>query len=122
MSAARSPNFFIDGVSVYTDVSSGGHYHSGGTHLLWNTTLLNNGAHTLRMTVKDTSGQTGSVELEVIVANGITPQEGWRIAKFSQAELAEVAISGNEADPETNASSAYKCLHPEGCFYLRVRS
>jgi hypothetical protein len=94
--------FFIDGVLVDTDVNNGGHYHIGGTHLLWNTTLLSNGAHTLRMTVTDTAGQTGSIEIEVIVANGIAPLDGWKLAKFSEAERLNEAISGNEADPEND--------------------
>ena len=94
--------FFINGVLVSTDTNSGGHYHIGGGHLLWNTTLLANGSHTLRMTVTDTAGQTGSVEMEVIIANGVTPLEGWRQAKFTPAELMDISLSGNEADFESD--------------------
>ncbi len=100
--ATTQAEFSIDGVLVYTDVNNGGHYHIGGTHLLWNTTLLSNGAHTLRMTVTDTAGQIGSIEIEVIVANGIAPLDGWKLAKFSEAERLNEAISGNEADPEND--------------------
>ena len=92
--------FLVDNVVASTDSNTGNHYHFGGAHLLWNTTLLTNGAHTLRMTVTDTAGQTGSTDVEVIVANGITPLEGWRLAKFTEAELSNNAISGNEADPD----------------------
>ncbi len=92
--------FFVDNVLASTDVNSGNHYHFGGAHLLWDTTLLTNGAHTLRMTVTDTAGQTGSSEFTVIVGNGITPLEAWRLAKFTAAERLDPSISGNEADPE----------------------
>ena len=92
--------FFVDNVLASTDVNTGNHYHFGGAHLMWNTTLLTNGAHTLRMTVTDTAGQTGSTEFSVIVGNGITPLEAWRLAKFTEAERLDSSISGNEADPE----------------------
>lgn len=92
--------FLVDNVLASTDSNTGNHYHFGGAHLLWNTNLLANGAHTLRMTVTDTAGQTGSTDVQVIVANGITPLEGWRLAKFTEAELGNNSISGNEADPD----------------------
>ena len=98
-------SFFINGVLVSTDTNSGGHYHIGGGHLLWNTTLTANGSHTLRMTVTDTAGQTGSVEMEVIIANGVTPLEGWRQAKFTPAELMDISLSGNKADFESDGFS-----------------
>jgi hypothetical protein len=94
--------FFVDGVLAFTDVNTGGHYHFGGAHLMWDTTVLSNGAHTLRMTVRDTAGQIGSSEVQIIVANGITPLDGWKLAKFSQSDLSDPAISGNDADPEND--------------------
>ena len=97
--------FYVDNVLAFTDSNTGGHYHFGGAHLLWNTTLLPNGSHTLKMTVTDTAGQTGSTEREVIVANGTAPLEAWRQAKFTQTELADPLISGNNADPEADGFS-----------------
>ena len=92
--------FFVDGVLASTDANTVGHYHFGGAHLLWDTTVLTNGAHTVRMTVTDTAGQTASVEANIIVGNGITPLEAWRLAKFTSAELMDSSVIGNDADPE----------------------
>lgn len=64
-----SAEFRIDGVLAYTDTTPGGHYHIGGSHNLFNTTLLPNGPHTLRMTVYDTIGQSGFAEVNVTVDN-----------------------------------------------------
>lgn len=90
--------FFQDGALGFTDTAPGGHYHFGGTHFLWNTTALANGAHTLRLTVTDTAGQTASTEVNVIVANGIAPWAAWRLAKFTAGELGDPAVSGENAD------------------------
>jgi glucose/arabinose dehydrogenase len=92
--------FFVDGNPVYTDTTPGNHYHFGGSHLLWDTTTLSNGGHTLRMTVTDTAGQTASTEVNVIVANGIAPFDAWRQAKFTPGEVSDPLISGPAADPE----------------------
>ena len=92
--------FYVDNILVYTDLNTGNHYHFGGSHLLWNSTVYPNGSHLLRMTVTDTAGQTSSIEQEVIIANGITPLEGWRIAKFTDSERSESSISGDNADAE----------------------
>ena len=92
--------FYVDNILVYTDLNTGNHYHFGGSHLLWNSTVYPNGSHLLRMTVTDTAGQTGSIEREVIIANGIAPLEGWRIAKFTESERSDSSISGNNADAE----------------------
>lgn len=97
--------FFVDDVLASTDANSGNHYHFGAAHLLWDTTQLANGGHTLRMTVTDSAGQTGSTEVEVIVANGIAPLEAWRLAKFTEAERLDSAISGDIADPENDGLS-----------------
>ncbi len=61
--------FYIDGALVYTDVNAVGHYHHNGGHALFDTRTLTNGPHTLRMTVTDTSGKTGSMRVNVTVAN-----------------------------------------------------
>ncbi len=62
--------FSIDGGAPYVDPSAGGHYHMGGGHGAWNTTLLSDGPHVLRMTVFDASGASGFMEITVTVANG----------------------------------------------------
>ncbi len=69
---ATRAEFRIDGVLAYTDVNAGGHYHLGGAHNLFDTTLLADGPHVLRMTGFDTSGQTCFAEVNVTVANGST--------------------------------------------------
>jgi glucose/arabinose dehydrogenase len=67
--------FYIDGVLRYTDVNDGNHYHFGGGHLLWDTTQLSNGQHTVRFVVVDTAGQTGFAERTVTVNNSFPPIE-----------------------------------------------
>jgi hypothetical protein len=57
--------FYVDGVLDYTDQNTGGHYHHGGTHFAFDSTRFTDGPHTLRMVVTDTSGQTGSMEIQV---------------------------------------------------------
>ena len=44
--------FYIDGNLAYTDVGPG-HYHFNGGHSAWNTKLLTDGPHVLRMKVVD---------------------------------------------------------------------
>ncbi len=61
--------FYIDGVLAYTDVNGTGHFHIGGDHGGFNTTLLSNGLHTLRMTVTDSAARTASHEVTVTVSN-----------------------------------------------------
>ena len=61
--------FTVDGVVRYTDVNPSGHYHLGGDHNMWNTTLLPDGDHTLRFTVFDADGRSGTHEVRVRVAN-----------------------------------------------------
>ena len=62
--------FYIDGVLAYTDVNTEGHYHFNAGHARWDTTPLSNAAHTLRMTVYDTSGKSASCQVQVTVVNG----------------------------------------------------
>ncbi|MEO8426812.1 MAG: Ig-like domain-containing protein, partial [Verrucomicrobiota bacterium] len=61
--------FYVDGVLSYTDINSNDHFHFGGTHNLWDTTQLTNGSHDLRLVVYDTTGQTGSATVSVMVSN-----------------------------------------------------
>jgi VCBS repeat-containing protein len=61
--------FYVDGVTEYTDVNSSGHYHYGGDHNMWDTTTLSNGIHTLRMTVYDNSGLSADHQITVTVSN-----------------------------------------------------
>lgn len=61
--------FSVDGVLHYTDINNTGHYHFGGEHLRWDTTVLGNGAHRLKFVVRDTKGQVGVAEINVTVAN-----------------------------------------------------
>ncbi len=89
--------FFVDGVLRHTDVNSHGHYHIGGTHGLFDTTLHNNGPHILRMRVSDTIGQTGEQEIPILIGNGAA---AWRAEKFTPAEQASPLVSGDLADPE----------------------
>ncbi len=63
--------FYIDGTLAYTDVNSNEHYHIYGGHGLWNTTLLPNGAHTLRMVVFDTANKTGACQVSITILNGV---------------------------------------------------
>jgi len=86
--------FYVNNVLAYTDNTPGGHYHIGGAHNLFDTTGLSNGAHVVRMTVVDTAGQTASLERNIIVANGGSRWEAWRLAKFTTAELADPDVSG----------------------------
>ena len=65
----RRAEFYVDGVLRYTDVNNSGHYHIGGDHNMWNTTRLANGNHTLKMTVYDDRGLSGSHEVRVRVEN-----------------------------------------------------
>lgn len=69
--------FFIDGTLAYSDVGPG-HYHIGGKHGMWNTTLLTNGTHVLRMTISDNAvpPRIGSHEITVTVANGPDSKPG----------------------------------------------
>jgi len=96
---AVKAEFYIDGVLVYTDPGDEGHFHLGGGHNLFDTTLWPNGPHTLRMRVTDTAGQTGFADVQVLFANGA---ENWKSEHFSAAEQANPAISGHLADPDAD--------------------
>lgn len=89
--------FFIDGALASTDINSSTHYHFGGSHTLFNTMPYTNGPHTLRMRVTDTIGQTGFMEVQAFISNGAA---AWVSEKFTPAEQANAAISGDLADPD----------------------
>jgi glucose/arabinose dehydrogenase len=63
--------FYVDGVLKSTDVKNSppDHYHYLGSHSSWNTTALSNGTHTLKMTVYDIVGASGSHQITVTVSN-----------------------------------------------------
>ena len=61
--------FYIDDVLVFTDTTRENHFHIHGSHNLWDTTLLSNGPHTLKMKVFDDKNQTATSTVQVTVAN-----------------------------------------------------
>ena len=61
--------FFVNNVLRFTDTHPSGHYHIGGDHNMWNTTVLPDDNYTLRLTVTDDQGRSGSHEVRVRVAN-----------------------------------------------------
>jgi glucose/arabinose dehydrogenase len=61
-------DFFIDGKLEFTDVGEG-HYHFGGGHGNFDTTVLKDGKHTLKLVVTDADGNTGSHQINVTVNN-----------------------------------------------------
>jgi len=64
-------DFYIDGALASTDKFDAGvgHFHFGGGHNKWDTTMLADGVHFVRMVVTDSNGMTGSDERVVVVAN-----------------------------------------------------
>ena len=87
--------FYVDGVLEYTDVNSTGHYHYGGTHNNWDTTVLADGPHTLKMTVTDADGNSGSHQINVTVDNGPPPTGGTGLQAeyFNDPDLATVVLT-----------------------------
>lgn len=89
--------FYVDGQLRSTDVGTSGHYHFGGTHNLWNTTALADGAHTARMVVVDTAGQTCAREVTITSVNGAPADAA------ADGGVAEVAVDvAQEAIAEVN--------------------
>jgi MYXO-CTERM domain-containing protein len=100
-------DFSIDGVLGYTDINSAGHYHFGGSHVQWDTTQYADGAHTVRMTVYDTSGQSCFAEVDVTVANGVAPEPDDDAGSASDAGSAfDAAISDSGTTDSGVASDA----------------
>jgi glucose/arabinose dehydrogenase len=60
--------FYIDGKLAYSDVGPG-HYHWKGSHAQFDTTVLAEGAHALKLTVYDQQGRSGSHAINVTVDN-----------------------------------------------------
>ncbi len=89
--------FFIDGVLRSSDVNNGGHFHYGGSHLLFDTTPFSNGPHTVLMRVTDTKGQTGEQQTQVTIANGA---DAWRAEKFNLGNPADLAASALDVDAD----------------------
>ena len=87
----------MDGVLRFTDINSGGHYHFGGSHVLWDTTVLTNGPHTVLLRVTDTAGQTGSAQAQVSVGNG---GNAWRAQYFNLSDPVDLAKSAFGLDAE----------------------
>ena len=91
--------FFIDGVLWTTDVNTVGHYHFGGDHNRWDTTVLSNGAHKARMKVTDTVGQACALEVDVTVINvidGGTPDTDAGLPDASTPDAADGASDARE--------------------------
>jgi glucose/arabinose dehydrogenase len=61
--------FYVDGILAYTDINNHGHFHFGGEHLRWDTSLLSDGPHRLNLIVYDTKGQSNNSEINVMVSN-----------------------------------------------------
>jgi hypothetical protein len=98
--------FFIDRVLWTADVNTVGHYHFGGDHNRWDTTVLSDGAHRVRMMVTDTVGQTCAVEVDVTVMNltdGGTPDADVGLPDASTPDVADGATDARE---ETRDSAA----------------
>ena len=93
--------FYIDGVLRYTDpyVATTGHFHFGSAHLSWNTTSLTDGPHTLRMTVFDTGGLSGSAQITVTVDNS-AGSKGLRGDYYNDMTLGNLVMS--RVDPIVN--------------------
>jgi glucose/arabinose dehydrogenase len=89
--------FFVDGVLKFTDTNNENHFHYGGSHLLFDTTQFTNGAHTLRMRVTDTKGQTGQQDVQITIGNG---GDSWRAQYFDLNDPTDLANSQFGADPD----------------------
>ncbi len=66
--------FFVDGVSVYTALGEATAYYLGGEPNRFDTNVLPNGVHTLKVTTFDTGSQPASAEITVTVANNEGPK------------------------------------------------
>lgn len=87
--------FFVDGVLRFTDTAVGNHYHFGGAHQLFDTTVFTNGPHTLQMRVTDTKGQTSTATVQATIGNG---GDAWRAEKFNLPAEAAISAFGVDAD------------------------
>jgi len=86
--------FFVDGVLRFTDPyePATGHFHFESEHLGWNTTAYSDGSHTLRMTVYDTGGLSGSDQITVTVDNS-AGAKGLRGDYYDDMTLTHLVLS-----------------------------
>jgi len=96
--------FYVDGVLKYTDTTPGGHYHINGDHGRWDTTTLSNGSHTLRMTVYDGGGLSGSHQITVTVDNS-GPATGLMAQYFDSVNLTNLKITRVDPNIDNNWGS-----------------
>jgi glucose/arabinose dehydrogenase len=94
--------FYIDNVLSYTDVGPG-HYHYNGSHASWDTTVLGEGTHTLKLTVYDASNRTGSDQVQVTVDNLPSPWDHQDIGAVgakggARASAGTFTVNGSGAD------------------------
>jgi len=64
--------FFIDNVLKFTDTGTG-HYHFNGSHASFDTTTIAEGGHLLKLVIFDTSGRTGTHQVDATVDNLPSP-------------------------------------------------
>lgn len=84
--------FYVDGVLKYTDTNTSRHYHINGDHGRWDTTQLSNGTHTLRMTVYDGGGLSGSHQITVTVDNS-GPTTGLLAQYYDNMDLTNLKLT-----------------------------
>jgi len=97
-STLAKAEFYVDGVLKYTDPydPAMGHFHYGSRHGGWDTTTLGDGTHTLRMTVYDTGGLTGSHQITVTV-NNAGPATGLFAEYFDSLDLTNLKLTRVDA-------------------------
>ena len=101
--------FFVDDILKYTDPNNGGHYHYGGAHTLFDSTQFTNGAHTLRMRVTDTKGQTAQQQVQVTISNG---GDAWRDQHFDLSDPNSQFTADPDMDGLTNLFEYYSDSPP----------
>jgi glucose/arabinose dehydrogenase len=95
--------FSIDGEMQFEDVNEEGHYHYGGSHNLFDTTLLAEGEHTLTLEGYDTAGQSCVAEVVVTVDNVDDGGAG-----------GESGMAGSPAEPSGGAPNGGGAAQPMG--------
>ncbi len=101
--------FLVDGVLRWTDANNENHFHFGGAHLLFDSTQFTNGAHTLRLRVTDTQGQTGEAEVQVTIGNGV---ERWRAQYFAPDDPRSALAFDASGDGESNLAEYFTGSDP----------
>jgi glucose/arabinose dehydrogenase len=127
-STARA-EFYIDGKLGYSDVGPG-HYHWKGSHAQWDTTILPEGAHALKLTVFDQQGRSGSHSIDVTIDNLPDPWQHQDIGGVAATGSAVAAsgvysIGGSGADIWNNSDAfqlVYRTLVGDGEIRARVNS